>query len=199
MSIFKPTSIMVARELHALHQKSKKKNEKDLTPLQLILLTVLVNGWSYVFTGGALVGEPVRISSVPMPNDDTPPYPTFRNLHNAVERWRRMPVHEFPEPAAYETVNRAFTPEEKKVIGAVYKSYGGYNGSQLLRLLEDRPDAPWKKNMFTGFISMIFNDGKIRGSSIRKTFEEWDEEISKNEKDKECTKFVAGDINEKMA
>ena len=191
----KPTSITVAREFHRLHKERKKKNEDNLRPLQLVLLTSIANGFSYVYIGGSMVDEPVKARL----NGEGKNYPYFVNLMKMINRWGTTPVDDFP---GNETKNSfPFLPVEAKLIKSVYNSYGNLSGSELLMKL-NQPNAPWNRMNRNAFIRLyytIIRNSIIKEFAIFEFFMDWKSRIEKRNAGARETRYVVGDINEKMA
>ena len=120
------TSAQVAKEFLEL----AKKEEKNLTPLQLIKLTYLAHGWAYPYLGRLLVDEPVEAWKFG---------PVFPKLYHALKRYGRGYVDEIPIDEEELT---PLVENEKKLIKAVYNGYKHLSGMQLSALTH-KNGTPW--------------------------------------------------------
>ena len=124
--------------------KLAKAESRPLTNMQLQKLPYVAHGWSLALLGDGLVG----VSPTAFPYG-----PVYRSLYEALKRYGSGEVtdfiHEMDGTGAQEfgappgeVVKTTLTPDETKLINAVWNSYKKFSGYQLSNMTH-QADSPW--------------------------------------------------------
>ena len=109
---------------------------KKLTPMQLIKLVYLANGWSLAFLGRPLINEDVQAWQYG---------PVIPNVYRAFNRYGSAPITDYAKQMFTDLAYPADLDEdEKKVVHAVVNSYGHIHAFQLSAKMHE-PGTPWTK------------------------------------------------------
>lgn len=109
---------------------------KKLTPMQLIKLVYVANGWSLALLNHALINEQIQAWQYG---------PVIPNVYRAFNRFGSAPVTEY----AYDNATKleyvaALEDDERRLIHAVVDSYGSMHAFQLSNKMHE-PGTPWTK------------------------------------------------------
>lgn len=126
---------------------------KPLTPLQLIKLTYIAHGWSFVNLETPLVSEDVYAWKFG---------PVFPNLYHALKSFGSQPVDEVPVSYQEQKSETDLDPNETALIKAVYDKYSDYSGIQLTRMTH-RQNTPWHKTWQISQNGVVIGNDLIRG------------------------------------
>lgn len=135
------SSINVANKLLEL----AKKDRKTLTPMQLIKLVFLCQGWMLGLYGRHLINDPVEAWRYG---------PVLPDLYNKIKQFRSNPVTHIED--SQKANHTDFDEEETDIIKQVYNIYGNMDGIQLSVLTHEK-DGPWDKTWKNGK-QIISND-----------------------------------------
>jgi len=102
------SAIKVANEM--LRQASACDPPRPVTPLQLLKLVYIANGWSLALNGDPIVHESAEAWTYG---------PVIPMLYRSIRHHRSAPV-DGPIPGDYD--QNAISPEDRKLIDAVYKA-----------------------------------------------------------------------------
>ncbi len=116
---------------------------ETLTALQLLKLVYISHGWSFPINDRPLMGERIEAWQYG---------PVVPNLYHAIKGFRAEPVRN-PIPDG----DTPLDASDKRVIDAVYRTYGQYSGGQLSAMTH-RPGTPWAIAWERGRNSEITND-----------------------------------------
>lgn len=130
------TAAQVANRLREL-------SGETLTPLQLLKLAYISHGWSFPINDSALLGDRIEAWQYG---------PVVPNLYHAIKHFRSSPVRN-PIPDG----DGGLTDAEKRLVDAVYSTYGHYSGGQLSAMTH-RPGTPWAIAWERGRNSEITNE-----------------------------------------
>ncbi len=121
--------------------KLATREDKVLTPMQLIKLVYLSHGWTLGLYGRPLIKQDVEAWKYG---------PVIPELYQAIKQYRSSPVREII--CIEETIDEIFVD----VIEQVYKIYGSFTGIELSMLTHEK-DSPWEITWNSGK-SIISND-----------------------------------------
>lgn len=102
-----------------------------VTPLQLIKLVYVANGWSLGLDRGPLVNEPALAWTYG---------PVIPSLYNLVRQYRSSPI----QGPLRDDGSTAITLDDQELIEAVYNAYGHLSGPQLSNMTH-LPGSPWSQ------------------------------------------------------
>lgn len=109
---------------------------KKLTPMQLIKLVYVANGWSLALLNRPLINEQVQAWQYG---------PVIPNVYRAFNRFGSAPVTEYASDKATKLEYvAALDEEERRLIAAVVNSYGHMHAFQLSNKMHE-PGTPWSK------------------------------------------------------
>jgi uncharacterized phage-associated protein len=123
------------------------RNAIHLTPMQIIKLVYIANGWSLALLNRPLIKDPIQAWQYG---------PVIPSLYNAFNRWGSGPII---DPAVDETSGLEYTAklddEERRLIVSVFTSYGHLHAFQLSNKMHE-DGTPWTKIFTTrGAYSVI--------------------------------------------
>ena len=101
-----------------------------LTPMQLLKLVYIANGWMLGLYGRQLIRDEVQAWQYG---------PVIPRLYNAVRRFKGNPVE---GPLRATESDNALTPAERSIIDQVYDIYGQLSGPALSRMTHAE-GTPW--------------------------------------------------------
>lgn len=101
-----------------------------LTPLQLIKLTYIAHGWSFVFLDDPLLNEPVQAWQYG---------PVVPTLYRAINHYRAKPI---ATQIQGDNDPKPLDERSRELIHAVYERYKNLSGTQLSSLTH-QPNTPW--------------------------------------------------------
>lgn len=109
-----------------------------ITPLKIIKLVYVTNGWAHPILGERLVREDAEAWTYG---------PVFPDLYHAVRRYRAEPIAA-PIPGGDDPED--FSDDEDQLISSVFSAYGKLSGIQLSNLTH-LPNTPWSMTWDGGF------------------------------------------------
>jgi uncharacterized phage-associated protein len=121
--------IKVANEFVRLAQQ---QGGPSLTPLQLIKLTYMAHGWSFVFLEEPLLNEPVQAWQYG---------PVLPSLYYAVRHYRASPV---ADVVPGDSDPQPLSDRARELIAAVYQRYRHLSGTQLSAMTH-MANTPWSQ------------------------------------------------------
>ena len=121
--------------------KLTAREDKVLTPMQLIKLVYLSHGWALGLYGRPLIKQDVEAWKYG---------PVIPELYQAIKQYRSSPVKEIS--CKEEKIDERFID----VIDQVYKIYGTFTGIELSMLTHEK-NSPWEITWNSGK-SIISND-----------------------------------------
>ena len=138
----------VAREILAI----AGRENRPLTPLELMKLTYISHGWSLCLRNKPLVSDQAQAWQYG---------PVYPELYQSLKDFRASPVQSV-RPAGSELFlqAQALNGEEKALLQSVFKAYRGLNGVQLSALTH-QDGTPWHKAYARGRNAVI-DDSEIR-------------------------------------
>ncbi len=117
--------------LHNANETGKK-----LTPMQLIKLVYVANGWSLALLNRPLISEQIQAWQYG---------PVIPNVYRAFNRFGSAAITEYASDMFSKLEYRAdMDDEEKRLIAAVVNSYGHMHAFQLSNKMHEA-DTPWTK------------------------------------------------------
>lgn len=137
------SAVKVANEILRLAQVCTPP--RPVTPLQLLKLVYVADGWSWGIRDRQLVNEPAEAWTYG---------PVVPSLYRAIRHYRALPVT-FPIPGDYD--RQEIAPEDRDFIAEVFGAYGHLSGVQLSNLTH-MPGTPW---------SMTWDNGAGQNEVIR--------------------------------
>lgn len=141
-------STLVAREFFEIARSDVPS--KPFTPLQLIKLTYIAHGWSFVNLETPLVSEDVHAWKYG---------PVFPRLYHAIKAFGSQPVDGVPKSRLETESKTELVQSEKDLIKAVYDNYCDFSGIELTRMTH-RHGTPWHKTW------MISQNGVVIGNDL---------------------------------
>jgi uncharacterized phage-associated protein len=130
-------SLLVGRKILEL----AKRDEKTLTPMQLIKLVYLSHGWMLGLYNKPLILENIEAWKFG---------PVIPPLYHAIKQYRSLPVKQIDEKDSNLDEN------SQDIINQVYKKYGHLSGITLSMLTHEK-ESPWEKAWNSGN-TIISND-----------------------------------------
>ena len=121
--------------------KLAAREDRRLTPMQLIKLVYLAHGWALGLYGRPLIKQDVEAWKYG---------PVIPELYQAIKQYRSSPVREIS--CIEEEIDERFID----VIEQVYKIYGSFTGIELSMLTHEK-NSPWEITWNSGK-SIISND-----------------------------------------
>jgi uncharacterized phage-associated protein len=123
---------------------------KTLTPMQIIKLVYVANGWSLALLDRPLIEEQIQAWQYG---------PVIPNVYRAFNRFGSAPITQAAINAATGFEYTAdFDPEDMRLIKAVVDSYGHMHAFQLSNKMHE-PGTPWTETFkTTGAYSVIPQD-----------------------------------------
>ena len=131
-------SITVARKFIEL----AKKENRGLTPMQLLKLVYIAHGWMLGLYSRPLIDDPIEAWRYG---------PVIPNLYQAIRSYRDQPV-----PAIPGSGSTTLELDEKNIIQQTYEKYGHFSAIKLSGITH-MPNTPWKRAMNIGAVR-ISND-----------------------------------------
>jgi uncharacterized phage-associated protein len=122
------SAIKVANEI--LRLAAAGQPPSLVTPLKLIKLVYVANGWSLALHNHALVHEAAEAWTYG---------PVMPALYASIRHFRASPIQ---GPIAGDYDQNVFQPEDTQLIAAVVTAYGHLSGTQLSNMTH-RPGTPW--------------------------------------------------------
>lgn len=122
------SAIKVANEFLRLSREDIPA--RVLTPLQLIKLVYIAHGFSLVYLKEPLLAEPAQAWQYG---------PVVPSLYHSIKQFGAGPV---TGPIAGDTDAQELSDESRRLISAVYKTYGHFSGVQLSNMTH-QPNTPW--------------------------------------------------------
>lgn len=141
-------STLVAREFFDI--AGLDVPSKPFTPLQLIKLTYIAHGWSFVNLKTPLVSEDVYAWKYG---------PVFPRLYHTIKVFGSQPVDHVPQSRLEKESETKLVQNEKDLIKAVYDNYSDFSGVELTRMTH-RHGTPWHKTW------MISQNGVVIGNDL---------------------------------
>lgn len=105
---------------------------RPITPLQLIKLVYIANGWWLAYFNEPLVNEPAQAWTYG---------PVMPSLYYAIRNYRASPI---TEPIPGDTDPQVLSPEARSLIKSVYDAYGALSGTQLSNMTH-LAGTPWSQ------------------------------------------------------
>lgn len=122
-------STMVAREFVDIASDVRR-----LSPLELQKLVFFAHGWSFPLLGELLVSDRVEAWKYG---------PVFPELYVVLRKHEARGVDNVPMSIRERLSKKnGLDQEEKKLVNAVFKSYGKFSGRQLVKLTHEE-GSPW--------------------------------------------------------
>ena len=125
---------------------------KPLTLLQLIKLTYIAHGWSFVNLPKPLVSEDVHAWKYG---------PVYPDLHFALRPFGSRPVTEVPKSARERKSGLELEELEVDLIKEVYNEYSGFSGTELVQMT-NREGTPWHKTWRVSQSGIVIGNDLIR-------------------------------------
>lgn len=122
--------IKVANEI--LRLAREQVPAQPLTPLQLIKLVYIANGWWLAYRDEPLVSEPAQAWAYG---------PVMPSLYFSVRHHRASPVD---WPVSGDSDPQELAPDARGLIASVFKAYGHLSGTQLSNMTH-QPNTPWSE------------------------------------------------------
>jgi uncharacterized phage-associated protein len=127
---------------------------RPVTPLQLLKLVYIANGWSLAFYDTPLVHEAAEAWTYG---------PVIPSLYRSIRHFRASPV-EGPIPGDYD--QNELADHDRELIAAVYRAYGHLSGPQLSNMTH-LPGTPWSAAWANG----AGQNNIIRSENIREHYQ----------------------------
>ena len=143
-------STLVARQFLDIAQADTPP--KPLTLLQLIKLTYVAHGWSFVNLPKPLVSEDVHAWKYG---------PVFPDLYFALRKFGSGLVTEVPESAREKESGIELEKQEVDLIKEVYKEYSDFSGAELIQMTH-REGTPWHKTWQVSQSGVVIGNDLIR-------------------------------------
>ena len=143
-------STLVARQFLDVAQADAPP--KPLTLLQLIKLTYVAHGWSFVNLPKPLVSEDVHAWIYG---------PVFPDLYFALRKFGSNPVSEVPKSSRELESGTELEKREADLIEEVYKEYSGFSGVELLQMT-NREGTPWHRTWRISQAGVVVGNDLIR-------------------------------------
>lgn len=119
------------------------QQDRTLTPMKLLKLVYIANGYMWAVHGRPLVDESYQASRFG---------PHLSSLYEAVREYRSMPVTQ-----VVDTKGCLLDERELAIIDKVIEIYNPFTAVQLASAMTE-PDTPWDIAYKWGFMSCISND-----------------------------------------
>lgn len=143
-------STLVARQFLDIGQSDTPR--KPLTLLQLIKLTYIAHGWSFVNLPKPLVSEDVYAWKYG---------PVFPDLYFALRKFGGEPVPEVPKSSRELESGIELEGLEVDLVKEVYNEYSDLNGMELTSLTH-REGTPWHKAWQVSQSGIVIGNDLIR-------------------------------------
>lgn len=143
-------STLVAR--HFLNIAKTDVTPKPLTPLQLIKLTYIAHGWSFVNLTTPLVSEDVHAWKYG---------PVFPDLYHEIKSFGSQPVDNVPQSDREKASGAELVSEEAALVRAVYDSYSNFSGIDLTRMTHMH-GTPWHQTWQISQNGVVIGNDLIR-------------------------------------
>ena len=143
-------STLVARQFLDIAQADTPP--KPLTLLQLIKLTYVAHGWSFVNLPKPLVSEDVHAWKYG---------PVFPDLYFALRPFGSKPVTEVPESVREKESGIKLEKREVDLIEEVYKEYSDFSGTELTRMTHQE-GTPWHKTWQVSQSGVVIGNDLVR-------------------------------------
>ena len=149
-------STLVAREL--LRNADSCTPQKPLSTLQIVELTYLAHGWSFVNLVAPLVSDDVYAWQ------HGPVYP---ELYDMIKSFRDDPVTQIPASPREQAAATELAEREKFFVKAVYDRYKEFSGDDLMKLTAE-PGTPWYVTWRLSQLGVIIGNDLIRDYYVKK-------------------------------
>ena len=149
-------STLVAREL--LRNAESCTPPKPLSTLQIVELTYLAHGWSFVNL------------EVPLVSDDVYAWqhgPVYPELYEMIRPFRNSPVTKVPASRRERRADIELAEREKSFVKAVYRRYQEFSGFDLMKLTGEA-GTPWYATWQFSQDGVIIGNDLIRDYYITK-------------------------------
>ncbi len=107
-----------------------EKDNKGLTPMQLLKLTYIAHGWMLGIHGKPLINEPIEAWQYG---------PVIRNLYAKIKKHRSNFINEKISNNTPE-----LSDDEQEIIDETFEKYGDYTGWELSNITH-KQGTPWDK------------------------------------------------------
>lgn len=149
-------STLVAREM--LRNAHSCTPPKPLSTLQIVELTFLAHGWSFVNLVAPLVSDDVHAWK------HGPVYP---ELYDMIKSFGNDPVTQIPESRREQVADTELAEREKSFVKAVYERYKEFSGADLIKLTGE-PGTPWHATWRLSQVGVIIGNDLIRDYYVKK-------------------------------
>lgn len=129
------SAVKVANEILRLGQEAEPS--RLMTPLQLLKLVYIANGWSLALHDQPLVHESAEAWTYG---------PVIPSLYRAVRQYRASPVDSL---ISGDYDQQEIASRDLELIAAVFKAYAHLSGPQLSNMTH-MPDTPWSSTWASG-------------------------------------------------
>ncbi|HVY73837.1 MAG TPA: type II toxin-antitoxin system antitoxin SocA domain-containing protein [Puia sp.] len=112
--------------------KKAQDSEEELTPMKLIKIVYIANGWYLALKGEPLIPEKIEAWKYG---------PVVKSVYNEFKQYSRGQIDSFYSDH-FGVTPMPKDPEIRKFLDKIWEVYGAYNGLQLSALTHEK-DTPW--------------------------------------------------------
>ena len=131
-------------------RKAREEGRGDLTPMKLLKLVYIANGWSLGLNNQPLFADEVEAWKYG---------PVVPALYHKIKQYRNRSIdRELPEPSGVENIETG----DQRLLDRVWNTYGQHSGLTLSSITH-KPGTPWDQTWDErGIHGLIIPPSKIR-------------------------------------